>query len=203
MRKGRSTLKSFSFFGDDSVMPVEFMEMMAPYKNMTICGVPMLDYTYDIYEAYLDGRVNKHTNIVAFVRGIQDNTIKLESKKQQKFKFIVNNTDDNEEESKDGVSQETLSSQEDKYEEFNNSEELIWAVKKIKSLKMELCVDFSINLETMIKKAALGFKPAKEALTELCNEVDFLADLVYIVLSSGIPIDKLFPEDPENRVKVS
>ena len=75
----------------------------------------MLDYTYDIYEAYLDGRVNKHTNIVAFVRGIQDNTIKLESKKQQKFKFIVNNTDDSEEESKDGVSQETLSSQEDKY----------------------------------------------------------------------------------------
>lgn len=196
----RSTLNSFGFGEDDMFLSAEFMETIEPYRNMTVGGVPILDYAYDIYEAIKDGRINKRTNIIAFVRGIQNNTLKVESKKQKKIKYLVTCTEDDNED-RDSVSQESIPAKEDKYADFNDSEELIWAVNKIKSLKMELCIDFGVDLESVIKKALIGFKPAIEILTKLCDEVDLISELVSIVLTSGIPINELFPEDARNVLR--
>lgn len=197
----RSTLNSFGFGEDDMFLSAEFMETIEPYRNMTVGGVPILDYAYDIYEAIKDGRINKRTNIIAFVRGIQNNTLKVESKKQKKIKYLVTCTEDSDED-RDGINQDSIPAKEDKYADFNDSEELIWAVNKIKSLKMELCIDFGVDLESVIKKALIGFKPAVEILTKLCDEVDLISELVSIVLTSGIPVNELFPEDARNMLKV-
>lgn len=198
----RSTLRSLSFFKEDSVLPVELMEMLAYYQNMRVNGVPVLDYTYEIYEAYVDGRVNKRTNILAFVRGIQDNTAKVESKKQAKVKhFITEDADENDD--LDGVNINSIETPKDGYAVYEDSDELTWAVNKIKSLKMEMCIDFSVNLEMVLQKAAHGFKPAKETLIKMCKEVDLVADLVNIILSSGKPILELFPENCQSELLVS
>ena len=198
----RSRLKSLSFFKEDSVLPIELMEILAHYKNMRVNGIPVLDYTYEIYEAYMNGRINKRTNILGFVRGIQDNTVKVENKKQSKIKhFITEDTDTNED--MDGVNINTVVTPKDDYAVYEDSDELTWAVNKIKSLQMEMCIDFSVNLEMVLNKAALGFKPAKETLARLCNEVDLVADLVNIILSSGKPVLELFPDNSQSELKVS
>lgn len=196
----RSTLNSFGFGEDELFLSAEFMETIEPYRNMTVGGIPILDYAYDIYEAIKDGRINKRTNIIAFVRGIQNNTLKVESKKQKKIKYLVTCTEDSDE-GRDGINQDSIPAKEDKYADFNDSEELVWAINKIKSLKMELCIDFGVDLESVIKKALIGFKPAIEILTKLCDEVDLISELVSIVLTSGIPINELFPEDARNVLR--
>lgn len=196
----RSTLNSFGFGEDELFLSAEFMETIEPYRNMTVGGIPILDYAYDIYEAIKDGRINKRTNIIAFVRGIQNNTLKVESKKQKKIKYLVTCTEDSDE-GRDGINQDSIPAKEDKYEDFNDSEELVWAINKIKSLKMELCIDFGVDLESVIKKALIGFKPAIEILTKLCDEVDLISELVSIVLTSGIPVHELFPEDTRNVLR--
>ena len=185
-----STLYSFGFAKYDYIPPV-VLDLFVGYENTTVNGEPVLNYTLEVYEAVLDGRVDvKHFNMIGFIRGIQDNTKMNKEKSTKKLTYFKSEGSDEE---ADGVAENHVRTPEDKYAEYDDSDEVQWAVNKIITLQDEFSVDYGVNLIHAMKKAAEGFPQAVELLKNLCDEADTLSELVYIILSSGQSLDELFP----------
>lgn len=196
MRK--STLYSFGFAKYDYIPPV-VLDLFSAYENTTVNGEPVLNYTLEVYEAVMDGRINvKHFNMIGFIKAIQENTkINVEKSAKKVTYFRPEGSDDE----ADGVVENHVKVKEDKYAEYDDADEVQWAVNQVNSLHDEFFINYGVHLIHVMKKAAIGFPQAVEIIRNLCEEVDTLSELVYIILSSGKSLDELFPEEEERPKK--
>lgn len=191
-----STLFSFGFAKVDYIPPV-VLNLFEGYENTTVNGEPVLNYCMEVCEAVIEGRVDiKHFNMIGFIKSIQNNekmNMEKSPKKVTYFKPDVTCDD------VDGVFESKIQAQEDLYAKYDDEDEIQWAVNKINSLLDEFILDYGVHVIHVMKKAAIGFPQAKEILRNLCDEVDTLSELVYIILSSGQSLDELFPEEEEDK----
>lgn len=189
-----STLFSFGFAKYDYIPPV-VLNLFDGYENTTVNGEPVLNYVLEVYEAVLDGRIDleHHFSMIGYIKTIQENNKCTESKRAQKVTYFVPDCDDRS--NHDAIIESHIESKEDMYAKYDDADELKWAVDKLNALLDEFILDYGVHIIHVMKKAANGFPQAKEILKKLCDEVDTLSELVYIILSSGQSLDELFPEE--------
>ncbi len=187
-----STLFSFGFAKYDYIPPV-VLNLFDGYENTTVNGEPVLNYVLEVYEAVLDERIdlNHRFNMIGYIKTIQENNkITTENKTRKVTYFKPEDSDD-----RDGIIDSHIESEVDMYAKYDDADELQWAVDRLNALSDELIKDYGVHIIHVMKKAANGFQQAKEILKKLCDEVDVLSELVYIILSSGQSLDELFPEE--------
>ena len=190
MRK--STLYSFGFAKYDYIPPV-VLNLFVGYENTIVNGEPVFNYTLEVYEAVMDGRIDvKHFNMIGFIKGIQENKkINTEKSAKKITYFRPEGFDDG----ANGIIENHVKAPEDKYTEYDDADEVLWAVNKIKSMQDEFITNYGVHLIHVMKKAAIGFPQAIEIIRKLCEEIDILSEWVYIILNSGQDLEELFPEE--------
>ena len=198
--KRKSTLLSFRYAKDCVGIAPEILELFAGYENATIYGEPVFDYIIDVMDAYENGKINlKYFNLFSYIKGIQQNKTCNKEKQKSKMVFFKPDTDEDSDD-RDSISASHLISQEDAYAEYDDRDELQWAVKEINRLYDEMLCDYGVNIIHVMKKAASGFPQALEVLKNLCAEAEIISELLYIILSSGQSLDELFPENEKEKI---
>lgn len=195
-----STLYSFGFAKYDSAIPPVVLNLFVGYENMTVNGEPVFNYTLEVFDAVLNDRIDlKHFNLIAFIRAIQKNN---DINKEKAVKKITYFKPESATDESDGIVESHIKTQEDLYAEFDENNELQWAVDKINDLLEEYINDYGVHLIHVMKKAAEGFPQAVKILRNLCDEVETLSELVYIILNSGQSLDELFPENEDKKPEI-
>lgn len=157
------------------------------YKNF----VGEFDYGVEIIEAALDNRIDltKPFNLFGYCKVIRENRKQEGIRSLKHNQYIV----DDDEEDKTGVSISSIVDPRDDYEISDDNNELAEVVEKLKKANAEIIVVFGLDLLFCIKQAIKGTPQAVEELSKICKELDWVGEYVKIILSSGIPFSKLFP----------
>ena len=153
------------------------------------------DYSLEIIDAALDGRIDisKKFSLFGYCKTVREGNFQTELKRLKKQQYIID--DDNDDET--GVKVSSLVDTRSDYEIIDDKEELSYTVNKIRSMNNEIIEDIGVDLIFCMHQALKGVPQAVQELANICEEYDFIAEYIQIILSSGISFEELFPDEEE------
>lgn len=186
---GFSTLRSFSLSTTD--IPCKVLGLFEKMDEVT----EELDCTMEIIEAALEGYIDfeKEFNLAGYVYRIHQKHRLWENNKRKKYIHIIN-SEDSDEAGDGGVCLSHLVSEENTYEEIEQKAEVKYYVKKLYSIRQEFLIDEGIDLIPLLKNAVACVPQAVNTLKKLCEEFDYISEIVMVLLGSGESIDVLLKE---------
>jgi len=197
-----SLLKSYSFG-----LQVGFSELPSEVIDLFSVLVEKpekkIDYASEIVESGLrrikKGESYKNLNLAAFEAKISRNQFLTKEKSRFKLSFIDSETPDEADSigRNGGISEDVLPTRvfekvKDAYEEVILSDELSYAIEKIKCFNDQLFVEEGIDIITALKQAVKCIPEAVEEIRRVCSEYTEISELVYAVLNSGKEVESLF-----------
>lgn len=153
------------------------------------------DYSLEIIDAALDGRIDisKKFSLFGYCKTVREGNFQTELKRLKKQQYIID--DDNDDET--GVKVSSLVDTRSDYEIIDDKEELEYSIKKIRALNDELISTIGVDLIFCMRQALKGTHQAVQELASICEEYDFIAEYIQIILSSGVSFKELFLEEDE------
>ena len=153
------------------------------------------DYSLEIIDAALDGRIDisKKFSLFGYCKTVREGNFQTELKRLKKQQYIID--DDNDDET--GVKVSSLVDTRSDYEIIDDKEELSYTVNKIRSMNNEIIEDIGVDLIFCMHQALKGTPQAVQELASICEEYDFIAEYIQIILSSGVSFEELFPDEEE------
>lgn len=151
------------------------------------------DYSIELIDAMMDSRIDKtkEFSLFGYCKCIRDGKFQNDLKRLKKEQYIIEDDDDE----SSGIKASSLVEERDDYEVFEDTEEAMYTVKKIRALNLEFISELGIDLIHCLRQAVKGIPDAIETLTEFCNEYSKYSEYVQIILGCGIPFEELFPEE--------
>lgn len=153
------------------------------------------DYSIELIDAAIEGRIDitKQFSLFGYCKTVREGNFQTELKRLKKQQYIID--DDNDDET--GVKVSSLVDTRSDYEIIDDKEELSYTVNKIRALNDELISTIGIDLVYCMRQALKGTPQAVQELTNICEEYDFIAEYIQIILSSGVSFEELFPDEEE------
>ena len=151
------------------------------------------DYSIELIDAALEGRVDihKHFNLFGWCKTVKEGNFQTELRRLKNQKYLI----DDDEEDKTGTKTSALIDTRSDYEIIEDYEELEYTIKKIRALNSEMISNIGIDLIFCMRQAIKGIPTAAQELSNVCEEYDWIAEYVQIILSSGISFEELFPSE--------
>lgn len=189
-----STLRSFAFglSNGKNTFDSEFKPLARMVKN----GKFEYEYAFEAVTGFLnkpDKYGEEEFNSVGFGNAVSQNQRKSAEKNKSKVVNLCDDTDSdiaprNGDITIDRASSDSVLSIKvisDSYEEFENGQELAYAIDQIRSLNETFISDYSIDLIALINKAISKEMPAIEKLKQVCGRFEAVAELVKVILMNG------------------
>lgn len=195
-----STLRSYSFgksLGVDE-LPVGVLNL---FIGLAERPDKKIEFASEIVLSGLQGRIdlNSEFNIDAYEAAIRKNIrLGVESERKKKVYLDFSDGDDWDEVIASGgmksdvASIHTVEQVQDAYEQLLLDEELEYAISTIKELQPILLVEEGIDFIYAMKQALKGIPDAIEAIKNICNEYEVVAEQVHSILSSGYTFEEIF-----------
>lgn len=191
-----SLLKSYSFgscFGKDEVPP----EVVNLFFESAQEGREVR-YASEITFAGMQGRINLNSyfDLPAYEKAIDTNNYLTSSKKKRKEVYIDYTTSDDVSETyrKGGIPEDMIYLGEvvDAFEELCDSDELRYAVEKIKGLNDELIAVEGVNIIDSCRLALKGMPRALSTVKQICESYPRIGEYIRVILSCGKSFDEVF-----------
>lgn len=191
-----SLLRSYSFgsfLGKDEI-PEEVLGLF----HESVQEGKKVNYASEIIFAGIRGNIDldKPFYLDSYERAIEINSRLSKNSRKKKELFIdTSASEDYDELTRNGGIHEdklTLDEIEDAYDEVLNSEELKYAVSRIKSLNSELIAIEKVNIIEAIKLALNGFPKALAEVKRICDFYPNIAKYIETILSCGKSLEEVF-----------
>lgn len=183
-------------FGFDNTVAPEVYEL---FKGMLTSNEKEVPYALEIIKAANEGRISMDGSfcLEAYCGKIKSNLEKNAIQRAKKVTFLDMSANPEEDMEKGvagagfGVSVNKIVKMESSYEEIDEDEDLVYAIKQIKRVQEDILAEEGIDLLFLMKRAASGVPQAVQKLRQFCEEYELLAEQVKIILTSGRPLDTL------------
>lgn len=189
-------LRSFGFLNNVTSLDYNFLfgELMNEDGTFSTSDRDW-EYCPEIIEAAINGHIKKDEdfNIRAYNKTVKKNLKLANNTYSKRFIDVVDTVDEAKDEG--GITIDNLPDKTNKYEVFEDTEELKLTVEKIHSIHMDIMTVYGVDIIHSIRSALQGTPSAVETLSQLCTEDTRIGDYLKIILESGVSFDELFPED--------
>lgn len=183
-----------SFLGVDEV-PENVLNL---FQKSTKEG-RQIKYASEIIFAGIKGKINldKPFYLEAYEYTIDMNSTHSKNKRKKKELYIDTSSSGDELDNvyrMGGIPEEklTIDNLEDAFEAVCDSEELLYAVNKIKEVNTELIAVEEVDIIESIKLALSGYTRALEELKRICDFYPRIANYIKVILSSGYSVNEVF-----------
>lgn len=150
------------------------------------------DHLYEMFEAGMNNRLDYSREFKqgAYAGRITTNIRMSENKGQEKLLHFSYGDEDEFGRNK-GVDINFIRAVEDSYESFENSDEIMSAIKDVKMMYKVLLYSEGINLKIVIGNALAGIEIAIEKLRYIFENFELLGEKIKILLEADICIPEL------------
>lgn len=182
-------LRSYGFSKD---IPYKVWEL---FKKANELGT-QLDYTLEIIDAAMDGKVNfeKEFNLKAYINAI-NHSRQLENYRRAKKVKRINVNWGEPYDDENSVSEEIISGyveQTDEYEKLVDDDEVLFAVSEINRMSADILIQNHLEIHTCITQALKGMPESIKLIQDLVADNPYAGELLQIILASGYSYEDLF-----------